>query len=84
MLVATLLVLPILTTTTKALEVKLLQCPAVPLLNRCYFKMGPRFWTSANAIVMGTTVLGQDSHPGYKLMNICAAWLQTVLKGQSL
>ncbi|CAK9102262.1 unnamed protein product [Durusdinium trenchii] len=55
----------------QALEVKLLQCPAVPLLNRCYFKMGPRFWTSANAIVMGTTVLGQDSHPGYKLMNIC-------------
>eukprot|EP00435_Cladocopium_sp_Y103_P045276 s1980_g12.t6 len=33
-----------------------------------YYKIGPRSWQIATAVAMGVTVIGEESHPGYKLM----------------
>eukprot|EP00434_Breviolum_minutum_P023539 symbB.v1.2.020765.t2/scaffold1749.1/size103200/5 len=37
-------------------------------LARFYFHIGPRCWSIATTVAVGATVLGRDSHPGYKLL----------------
>lgn len=41
---------------------------------RLYFHIGPRCWSIATTIAVGATVLGRDSHPGYKLLASAVPW----------
>ena len=42
--------------------------------SRFYFRIGSRCWFAATTIAVGATVLGQDSHPGYKLLASAVPW----------
>lgn len=52
----------------------LLQTPFVIATPRLYFHIGPRCWSIATTIAVGATVLGRDSHPGYKLLASAVPW----------